>query len=211
MCPVWHFPRRPVRREGGLGRRGDAGVPASAAARRPGEEGPPRGWAAAGYRSPLVATPAAALGSLRHAPEGSAPWSALRLRSGVLGLHWEDLDLRAGTAAIRRTLQRTSAGGLTTLPTKTRASERRIALAARCLQSLKRHHEQQQREREAAGTTWQHDGTCSRRRTADRSTRPTSPAPSPRSSARPATAASASTTSGTRPRPCFWNRASNSS
>ncbi|GAA3265003.1 hypothetical protein GCM10010469_35140 [Streptomyces labedae] len=48
--------------------------------------------------------------------------------------------------------------GVTTLPTKTRASERRIALPTRCLQSLKHHHEQQQREREAAGTTWQHNG-----------------------------------------------------
>ncbi|MFG3002158.1 tyrosine-type recombinase/integrase [Streptomyces sp. NPDC048340] len=87
----------------------------------------------------------------------------LALRTGLrkgelLGLRWEDLDLDTGTAAIRRTLQRTSAGGLTTLPTKTRASERRIALPARCVQSLKRHHEQQQRESEAAGTTWQHSG-----------------------------------------------------
>ena len=78
------------------------------------------------------------------------------LRKGeLLGLRWEDLDLGSGTAAIRRTLQRTSAGGLTTLPTKTRASERRIALPARCVQSLKRHHDQQQREREAVGTAWQ--------------------------------------------------------
>ncbi|MGW2269607.1 tyrosine-type recombinase/integrase [Streptomyces yangpuensis] len=81
------------------------------------------------------------------------------LRKGeLLGLRWEDLDLGSGTAAIRRTLQRTSAGGLTTLPTKTRASERRIALPARCVQSLKHHHEEQQREREAAGTTWQQNG-----------------------------------------------------
>lgn len=81
------------------------------------------------------------------------------LRKGeLLGLHWEDLDLDAGTAAVRRTLQRTAAGGLTTLPTKTRASERRIALPTRCVQSLKLHHEQQQREHEAAGTTWRHDG-----------------------------------------------------
>ncbi|MFD8723900.1 tyrosine-type recombinase/integrase [Streptomyces sp. NPDC059629] len=79
------------------------------------------------------------------------------LRKGeLLGLRWEDLDLDAGTAAIRRTLQRTNAGGLTPLPTKTRASERRIALPTRCVQSLKLHREQQQREREAAGTTWQH-------------------------------------------------------
>ncbi len=66
--------------------------------------------------------------------------------------------LDTGTAAIRRTLQRTSSDGLTTLPTKTRASERRIALPTRCLHSLKHHHEQQQHEREAAGTTWQHSG-----------------------------------------------------
>ncbi|MGW0085528.1 tyrosine-type recombinase/integrase [Streptomyces sp. NPDC003393] len=80
------------------------------------------------------------------------------LRKGELfGLHWEDLNLDAGTAAIRRTLQR-NAGGLTTLPTKTRASERRIAVPARCVQSLKLHHEQQQREREAAGAAWQHSG-----------------------------------------------------
>ncbi|MFI1702798.1 tyrosine-type recombinase/integrase [Streptomyces griseoruber] len=79
------------------------------------------------------------------------------LRKGeLLGLRWEDLDLDRGTAAVRRTLQRTSTGGLTTLPTKTRASERRIALSARCLQSLKHHREQQQRE--AAGTAWQHKG-----------------------------------------------------
>nr|WSX47618.1 site-specific integrase [Streptomyces sp. NBC_00974] len=81
------------------------------------------------------------------------------LRKGeLLGLRWEDLDLDAGTAAIRRTLQRTSTGGLTTLPTKTRASERRIAVPARCLQSLKRHHEEQQRDRDAAGAEWQHNG-----------------------------------------------------
>ncbi len=75
----------------------------------------------------------------------------------LLGLRWEDLDLDTGTAAVRRTLQRTSTGGLTTLPTKTRASERRIALPARCLQSLKHHLEEQQRDRHTAGTEWQHN------------------------------------------------------
>lgn len=81
------------------------------------------------------------------------------LRKGeLLGLFWEDLDLDRSTAAIRRTLQRTSTGGLTTLPTKTRASERRIALPAGCLQSLKHHHEEQQRDRHMAGAEWQHSG-----------------------------------------------------
>lgn len=46
--------------------------------------------------------------------------------------------------------------GLTTLPTKTRASERRIALPARRVQSLNLHYEQQQGERKAVGATWQH-------------------------------------------------------
>lgn len=36
--------------------------------------------------------------------------------------------------------------------------ESRIALPASCVQSLKRHHEQQQRDREAAGALWQHNG-----------------------------------------------------
>ncbi|MEV8343010.1 tyrosine-type recombinase/integrase [Streptomyces niveus] len=81
------------------------------------------------------------------------------LRKGeLLGLRWEDLNLDRGTAAIRRTLQRTTAGGLTTLPTKTRASERRIALPTRCVHLLKLHREQRQCERESTGTTWQDSG-----------------------------------------------------
>ncbi|MGW9068970.1 tyrosine-type recombinase/integrase [Streptomyces yangpuensis] len=83
----------------------------------------------------------------------------LALRTGLrkgelLGLHWEDLDLIAGTVTIRRSLQRTRTGGLTHLPTKTRASERRIALPTECVHSLKKHQEQQEREREEAGASW---------------------------------------------------------
>ncbi|MGY5007213.1 tyrosine-type recombinase/integrase [Streptomyces sp. 900105755] len=75
-------------------------------------------------------------------------------KGGLLGLQWGDVDLSAGTASIRRTLQRTQTGGLTTLPTKTRASERRIALPVECINSLKEHREGQERERDAAAGGW---------------------------------------------------------
>ncbi|WP_079406601.1 tyrosine-type recombinase/integrase [Streptomyces sp. 3211] len=85
----------------------------------------------------------------------------LALRTGLrkgelLGLQWEDLDLRKGTASIRRTLQRTQTGGLTALPTKTRASERRIALPSECIHSLKEHREVQKRGATLEG--WKDNG-----------------------------------------------------
>nr|BFD93717.1 site-specific integrase [Kitasatospora sp. Xyl93] len=87
----------------------------------------------------------------------------LALRTGLrkgelLGLRWEDLDLVAGTASIRRTLQRTRTGGLTILPTKTISSERRIALPAPCLASLRAHRDRQAREKEQAGAEWMDNG-----------------------------------------------------
>ncbi|MFB7556070.1 tyrosine-type recombinase/integrase [Streptomyces brevispora] len=87
----------------------------------------------------------------------------LALRTGLrkgelLGLHWEDLDLGSGTASIRRSLQRTRTGGLTVLPTKTRASERRIALPTECVHSLRGHQERQEGERNTAGVAWRESG-----------------------------------------------------
>jgi integrase len=87
----------------------------------------------------------------------------LALRTGLrkgelLGLHWEDLDLDAGTASIRRSLQRTRTGGLIALPTKTRASERRIALPTECVHSLKSRRERQEEERKVAGAGWKDSG-----------------------------------------------------
>ncbi|MHA5048803.1 tyrosine-type recombinase/integrase [Streptomyces sp. SD15] len=83
----------------------------------------------------------------------------LALRTGLrkgelLGLHWEDLDLDGGTA----TIHRSRTGGLTTLHTKTRASERRIALPTECVHSLKNYQERQQEERRVAGTAWSDSG-----------------------------------------------------
>lgn len=87
----------------------------------------------------------------------------LALRTGLrkgelLGLCWEDLDLDAGIASIRRSLQRTRTGGLTTLPTKTRASERRIALPTECVQLLKDHRERQEEECSGIGEGWRERG-----------------------------------------------------
>ncbi|MBC9730900.1 site-specific integrase [Streptomyces sp. TRM68367] len=84
----------------------------------------------------------------------------LALRTGLrkgelLGLRWEDLDLNSGTATIRRTLQRTTSRGLATLPTKTISSERRIALPASCITSLRAHRERQAGEQDRAGSEWQ--------------------------------------------------------
>ncbi|MCH0561470.1 site-specific integrase [Streptomyces sp. MUM 16J] len=87
----------------------------------------------------------------------------LALRTGLrrgelLGLHWEDLDLDGGTASIHRSLQRTRTDGLAVLHTKTRASERRIALPTECIHSLKSHRERHQEERQAAGIGWTDSG-----------------------------------------------------
>ncbi|GGT32490.1 tyrosine-type recombinase/integrase [Streptomyces purpureus] len=99
----------------------------------------------------------AASGDRLHALYELALRTGLR-KGELLGLHWEDLDLDSGTASIHRSLQRTPTGGLTILHTKTRASERRIALPTECINSLKTHQELQQEEREAAGTGWTDTG-----------------------------------------------------
>jgi integrase len=99
----------------------------------------------------------AALADRLHALYELALRTGLR-KGELLGLHWEDLDLTTGTASIRRSLQRTRTGGLTHLPTKSRASERRIALPTECLRSLKKHQERQDKERETAGSAWTDSG-----------------------------------------------------
>lgn len=99
----------------------------------------------------------AASGNRLHALYELALRTGLR-KGELLGLRWEDLNLDGGTASKHRSLQCTRTGGLTTLHTKTRASERRIALPTECIHSLKRHREQQQDERRAVGTGWTDSG-----------------------------------------------------
>jgi integrase len=87
----------------------------------------------------------------------------LALRTGLrkgelLGLRWEDLDLDARTASIRRTLQRTRSSCLTGLPTKTISSERRMALPGSCVTSLREHRHRHAEEQGRAAADWQDSG-----------------------------------------------------
>ncbi|MCQ9183240.1 site-specific integrase [Streptomyces sp. IBSBF 2953] len=127
-----------------------AGVPVRAADRRPGDPqyGLHRRWP--GHR------PARRRLHRQYATKGAETTTGTL--DHLLGLRWEDLDLEAGTATIRRTLQRTRTGGLTALPTKTISSERRIALPAACVAALRAHRDRQAREKQQAGGQWVDNG-----------------------------------------------------
>lgn len=138
----------------------------------------------------------------------------LALRTGLrkgelLGLYWEDLD--NATATIRRTLQRTRLHGLTTLPTKTHASERRIALPTECVQTLKSHRERQSEVRSVASAREQTSGLVFTTPTGDLIDPTNSPADSSGSSTEQECARSASMTYGTPLPPSSSNKVSTSS
>jgi integrase len=78
----------------------------------------------------------------------------LGLRRGeLLGLHWDDVDLDAGTVDIRRTLQRVG-GELRAVSPKTRTSRRTVAVIGLCVDALREHRERQEAEAERAGNAW---------------------------------------------------------
>jgi integrase len=61
----------------------------------------------------------------------------LGLRRGeVLGLSWQDVNLRDGEISIRQSLQR-AGGELALTTTKTRRSTRRLALPEECVTALR--------------------------------------------------------------------------
>ncbi len=77
------------------------------------------------------------------------------LRQGeLLGLRWEDLDLDAGTLAVRRTLSVTKSGLVFGTP-KSAKSRRSVRLTPLAVQALKRHRTAQNRERLSLGSLWQ--------------------------------------------------------
>ncbi len=79
----------------------------------------------------------------------------LGLRQGeALGLRWEDIDLDAGTIAIRKTLQRVNGSYVLGEP-KTRRSRRSIALPEELRSILRTHRTRQVEERLRAGSLWE--------------------------------------------------------
>lgn len=90
----------------------------------------------------------------------AARWTvalSLGLRQGeALGLRWENVDLDAGTLAVRQSLGRVKGQGLVLGPVKSRAGRRTISLPAQLLADLKTQRLAQNTERIAAGSKW-HD------------------------------------------------------
>ena len=94
-----------------------------------------------------------------HGRRNAARWTvalALGLRQGeALGLRWENVDLDAGTLAVRQALGRVKGQGLQLGPVKSRAGKRTVALPAQLVAELKAHRKAQAAERLAAGSWWQ--------------------------------------------------------
>ena len=77
------------------------------------------------------------------------------MRQGeLLGLKWADVDLSAGTLAVRRSLQRQRGKGLVFEEPKTARSRRSIRLSQRAITALRAHRDRQAFERSAAGAAW---------------------------------------------------------
>ncbi len=83
---------------------------------------------------------------------------AVGLRKGeALGLRWADVDLDAGTIAVRRSLQR-AGGRLQFVEPKSTRSRRTVALPNAAITALRTHRARQLQERLFAGPKWQEQG-----------------------------------------------------
>ncbi len=78
-------------------------------------------------------------------------------RGQSLGLKWEDINLKAGTLQIRRTLT-TLRGSSTLMVPKTTTSRRNMKLTVGATEGLKKHLERQLEEIERAGNLYRDDG-----------------------------------------------------
>lgn len=79
-------------------------------------------------------------------------------RSEVLGLAWEDVDLRSGTIFIQRGVQRsvdpTSRDDIVFTPPKTKRARRHIQLPSFALERIRTHRREQLQVRARLGTGW---------------------------------------------------------
>lgn len=77
------------------------------------------------------------------------------MRQGeLLGLKWADIDVSAGTLAVRRALQWQRGNGLAFVEPKTARSRRKIHLSQTALVALRTHKDRQAFDRHAAGEGW---------------------------------------------------------
>lgn len=98
----------------------------------------------------------AAEGGRLHLPILLAVTTGMR-RGEILGLRWQDVDAKAGAAAVRQSLQRTKAG-MTFKPPKTQKSRRLVALPSVTADVLARHRAEQERQKAALGAAYQDHG-----------------------------------------------------
>ena len=83
---------------------------------------------------------------------------AVGLRQGeALGLRWQDVDLRAGTLAVRHSLQKIR-GVFRLVEPKTRRSRRTVHLPAVVVEGLQAHRARQAEERLRAAQLWEDHG-----------------------------------------------------
>jgi integrase len=108
--------------------------------------------------SPLTKADALRVLEVTAGRRNAARWRvalALGLRQGeALGLQWADVDLDAGTLAVRRSLGRVKGEGLVLGPVKSRAGKRTIRMPEVLVAELRAHRTAQTAERLAAGSWW---------------------------------------------------------
>lgn len=96
-------------------------------------------------------------GSPLYMPCLLASFCGLR-RGEVLGLRWEDVDLKAAVLHVRQAAEETRAGGLAFKTPKTAKSRRAVALPALVVRALLRHKATQAEERLRLGELYENRG-----------------------------------------------------
>jgi integrase len=81
------------------------------------------------------------------------------MRQGeILGLQWENIDLKRKSLQVKRQLIRVRGGGFQFAAHKTNAGKRTMSLGPETVNALKEHHEAQYQETIKVGERWQNHG-----------------------------------------------------